>query len=643
MYSEKGNRPGRGGRPPPQRGQPATSSPVAAHTRRNQKEKFAVYPGTKDDERTFLQGLIIQATDNSYGTATTRPIPSNRKLEMARSLLHESGEMEISQLRKKVAEDILRYQSRRIRKENEAEVIEYHKDLLRDEHQPSRYLDVAKYQEPSLMERLKKQQTDKEQESNVVEQSQGGVEEQKDSQSEDSYTEDQMEEAQRQLFPATLETSTTPPTTPSPPETNPFSHLGIPEPTVTMTRAQLQAFISEQVQLEVQKHEERRDAQAKKEQSQQEALAKSALNSLNKIKKEIASETDQAKNMTTALRSELASCQIIYKEWKANFQWLEAMETKLINLKNVAARTITETEDMAVTMARDLVTKELAAREAKLTSIKLGINKQAANIVKQHVTKLEESAHRIVKQNEMEYQTQHWSNLDSLTSESEKELRLLHEEIREARDQWTTAKVETGIGAKQVTTEQMETMQETINNMLTTHEQDQRAIDFITADVILLKEIVQNNSKANMDGDDRTKSEIPPVTPSFQRQPQNPKITNVFSVPKEQRQQTFEANERAAQMTADSNALQDRIRNNIRHFANQSIAHFPRDDRATAADIDAFYDQLVVVCKQYEIPIVARDDIREQGTRHPRTRNSDAGDSRTIPASAKGTNQTCPV
>jgi hypothetical protein len=242
------------------------------------------------------------------------------------------------------------------------------------------------------VERLKKQQTDKEQESNVVEQSQGGVEEQKDSQSEDSYTEDQMEEAQRQLFPATLETSTTPPTTPSPPETNPFSHLGIPEPTVTMTRAQLQAFISEQVQLEVQKHEERRDAQAKKEQSQQEALAKSALNSLNKIKKEIASETDQAKNMTTALRSELASCQIIYKEWKANFQWLEAMETKLINLKNVAA----------VTMARDLVTKELAAREAKLTSIKLGINKQAANIVKQHVTKLEESAHRIVKQNEME-------------------------------------------------------------------------------------------------------------------------------------------------------------------------------------------------------------------------------------------------
>jgi len=56
----------------------------------------------------------------------------------------------------------------------------------------------------------------------------------------------------------------------------------------------------------------------------------------------------------------------------------------------------------AVTMARDLVTKELAAKEAKLTSIKLGINKQAANIVKQHVTKLEESAHRILKQNEME-------------------------------------------------------------------------------------------------------------------------------------------------------------------------------------------------------------------------------------------------
>lgn len=621
MYSEKGNHPGRGGRPPPQRGKPDTSSPVAAHTRRSQKEKFTVYPGTKDDERTFLQGLIIQATENTYGTAITRPLPSNRKVEMARSLLRESGDMEISQLRKKVAEDVLRYQSRRIKKENGEETIEYHKDLLPEVRPtPSSYLDVAKYQEPSLTERLKKQQKDKDTESNLAEQAQGGVEEFKDSQSEDSYPEDHMEEAQRELFPEIIqEKALTPTTQPTPPDKDPFSHLEAPEQTVTMTKTQLREFIAEQVQIEVQRHEDERKDQAKDDRAQQEKLAKSALNSLNKIKNEIASETDKAKVMLNALKSELASCQIIYKEWKANFQWLETMETKLINLKTVAARTISETEDMAVTLARDLVTRELAAREAKLTSIKLGINKQAANIVKQHVAKLEESVNQIVSKNEMEYQTLHWSNLDSLTSESEKELRLLQEEIREAKEQWTTTKEETGTGTKHVTMEQMETIQKTVDILTNKQEHDQRAIDFITADVILLKEIVQDHTMPQASSEERTKPEPPPVTPSFQRQSQNPKITNVFSVPKERRQQTFEANERAAQMTNDIIGLQDRIRNNIRHFVNQSIAHFPRDDQATAADIDAFYDQLVVVCKQYEIPIVARDDIREYGTAMPDT------------------------
>ena len=610
MYSEKGNRPGRGGRPPPQRGKPDTSSPVAAHTRRNQKEKFSVFIGTKDDERTFLQGLIIKATENTYGTDITRPLPSNRKLDLARTLLRDSSDMEISKLRKRVAEDILRYQTRRIKKENDDEVIEYHKDLLPQQPQSS-YLDTAKYQEPSLTERATKQQ-DGEQAKAYP---QGGIEEQKDSQSDDSYNEDNMEEAQRELFPAKWEPDALPMIS-SPPERDPFSHLAKPEPIVTMTRTQLQSFIVEQVQIQVQMHEDKREEQFKAERANQESLAKTALNSLNKIKNEIATETNQAQSMATTLKSEIASCQVIYKEWKANFQWLETMEAKLTNLKNEAIRNIKESEDMAVNMASNLVTRELAAREAKLMSIKLGINKQATSLVQQYTNKLKENAKQILTANETEYQTKHWANLDSLTSESEQELRLLQEEIREAREQWTLVKMENGITTRNATMEQIASMKDMITAVINQQSRDQKAIDSITADLILLKDIVEDNE--HQDVSDKA---VPPVTPSYQRYPQtqqhSPKIKNIFSVPKEQRQQAFEENTKNAQEIADTNAQQDRIRNNIRHFAHQSISHFPRDDQATAADIDAFYDQLVVVCKQYEIPIVARDDIREKGTAMP--------------------------